>query len=52
MPKRARYPIFLLGLAIILVGAIAANSSGALPSTLGGIIIAGFAFLVLAVAIR
>lgn len=52
MPKAARYPLFLLGLVIILLGGIAANSRGAAPAELGVIIAVGFAFLVLAVIIR
>ena len=52
MPKRARYPLFLIGLAIIILGGIAANSRGAPVSTLGAIILVGFGFLVVSVAIR
>lgn len=52
MPKRARYPLFLLGLAIILLGGIAANAGQASASTLAAVILSGFAFLVLAVVFR
>lgn len=52
MPKRARYPLFLLGLAIILLGGIAANANNAPVSTLAAVILTGFAFLVLAVLFR
>lgn len=52
MPKRLRYPLFLLGLATILVGGVLANSRGVPPALLGALVIAGFAFLVLSVAIR
>jgi len=52
MPKSARYPLFLLGLVVILVGSIEANSLGAVISALVAIVATGFALLVLSVAIR
>ena len=52
MPKGARYPLFLIGLAVILLGSIEANSVGAAPATIGAIVLIGFAFLILSVAIR
>ncbi len=52
MPKSARYPLFLLGLVVILVGSIEANSLGAGISALVAIVATGFALLVLSVAIR
>ena len=52
MPKRARYPIFLLGLVVIIVGGIAGLSRGATVDTLGAIVLTGFALLVLSVIIR
>ncbi len=52
MPKRARYPLFLIGLAVILVGSIEAHSLGAGVPALATIIAAGFALLLLSVAIR
>jgi hypothetical protein len=52
MPKRARYPLFLLGLAVILLGGIAANMGGANPTTLAGVVFTGFALLVLAVLFK
>ena len=52
MPKRSRYPLFMIGLAIILLGGIAANASGATAATLGAVILVGLAFIVLAVAIK
>jgi hypothetical protein len=52
MPKRARYPLFLLGLAVILIGGIAANATGSTPSTLAAVVASGFALLVLAVIFK
>jgi hypothetical protein len=52
MPKRLRYPLFLLGLAVMLLGGIGAYESHANPSELASIIVSGFAFLVLAVVFR
>ena len=52
MPKAARYPLFLLGLVIILLGGIVLNSRGASPAELGGLIAVGFGFLVLAVVVK
>lgn len=52
MPKRARYPIFLLGLVIIIVGGIEAWSRGATAAMLGALMVTGFALLVLSVIVR
>ncbi|MBI3859966.1 MAG: hypothetical protein HY296_07010 [Thaumarchaeota archaeon] len=52
MPKRARYPLFALGLAIIILGSIAASSIGYGPSTIGIIAAGGFTLVFLSVAIR
>ncbi len=52
MPKWARYPVFLVGLVVILVGSIGAHSIGAAPSTIAGITGGGFALLFLSVAIK
>jgi hypothetical protein len=52
MPKKARYPLFLIGLAIILLGSIGANSIGAGASSIGAIVLVGFALLILSVAIK
>ena len=52
MPKKARYPLFVIGLAIMLIGSIAANSEGAGASDIAAIVIVGFVFLILSVAIR
>jgi peptidoglycan/LPS O-acetylase OafA/YrhL len=52
MPKRARYPLFLLGLAIILLVGVAANSEGASPYAEAGVVAAGFVCLLLSVIVR
>jgi hypothetical protein len=49
MPKRARYPLFLLGLLIILLGGLAANSIRAPQSEITAIVIIGFLFLIVSV---
>ena len=51
MPKKARYPLFIVGLAIILIGSIGSNSVGAGAPIIGGFVLVGFALLVLSVAI-
>ncbi len=52
MPKRARYPVFVVGLAVTLFGGLAAHlgSTGA-PAT-GAVVGVGFLLMVLSVAIR
>jgi hypothetical protein len=52
MPKRARYPLFLLGLVVILAGSIFLNYDGAGTSTVAGAAALGFLLLFLSVAIR
>lgn len=52
MPKTARYPLFLLGLAVILVGGIAAYVYGATATALAVVVVVGFALLVLAVIFK
>jgi len=52
MPKKARFPLFILGLAIILFGSIGANSTGAGASVIAAIVLVGFAALILSVAIK
>ncbi len=52
MPKRARFPVFLLGLAVILLGSIGASAAGAGADAIATIVIVGFALLVLSVAVR
>jgi len=52
MPKRARYPLFIIGLAILLLGSIASNSAGAGTSLIGIVVTLGFLVMILSVAIR
>jgi hypothetical protein len=52
MPKKARYPLFIIGLAIIIFGSIVANFENAGASSIGAIVFVGFAVLILSVAIR
>lgn len=49
MPKRARYPLFLLGLLIILLGGLATNSIKAPLTDITAIILIGFLFLIASV---
>ena len=51
MPKKARYPLFIVGLAIILVGSLALNSAKAGADPIAGAVLVGFAFLMLSVGI-
>ena len=52
MPKWARYPLFLAGLVVILVGSIALNSQGASASTLAGVALVGMALIVSSVIVK
>ena len=52
MPKRARYPLFFIGLSVILIGSLALNSQGASAATIGAVVLSGFALIVGAVAFR
>ncbi len=52
MPKRARYPLFLLGLIVILVCSIWLNSQGAPASALGGVALVGMALIVSSVILK
>ncbi|MDA4119046.1 MAG: hypothetical protein OK436_00480 [Thaumarchaeota archaeon] len=49
MPKRARYPLFLFGLLIILLGGLAANSIKAPQAEITAIVFIGFLFLIVSV---
>ncbi|MBI3840627.1 MAG: hypothetical protein HY297_01510, partial [Thaumarchaeota archaeon] len=51
-PKRLRYPLFLLGLVVILLGGLAENSAGSSTTTLALTMAAGFALLLGSVAFR
>ena len=52
LPPGARYPLFLVGLLILIVGELGAVSSGASTDTEAGIAALGFLFLVLSVVLR
>ncbi len=52
MPKRLRYPLFFVGIAIMVLGGIAANSYKAQPSTIGGVVALGFLFLIASVIVK
>ncbi len=52
MPKGARYPLFIIGLAILLVGSIASNAAGAGASLIGAVVLVGFVLMILSVAIK
>ena len=49
MPKRARYPLFLIGLLIILLGGLAANSIRAPQAEITAVVVIGFLFLIVSV---
>jgi len=51
MPKKARYPLFIVGLAIILVGSLVLNSVNAGADSIAGAVLVGFALLILSVGI-
>ena len=52
MPKRARYPLFILGLAVLLLGSIASNSTGAGATQTASIVLVGFLLMIISVAIK
>jgi len=52
MPKRARFPLFILGLAVIIVGGLAANYEKAGAGSIAVIALAGFVLLILSVAVE
>ncbi|MDE1853058.1 MAG: hypothetical protein KGI38_04825 [Thaumarchaeota archaeon] len=52
MPKRLRYPLFLLGLVIILIGSIEANNFQEGVATTAGVVALGFVLLLISVAVR
>jgi len=52
MPKKARFPLFILGLAVIILGSVVANSAKAGAESIGVIVLAGFVLLILSVAIE
>jgi hypothetical protein len=52
MPKRARYPLFLSGLAVIIAGSIFLSYQGAGTGAIAALVAFGFLLLFLSVAIR
>lgn len=52
MPKRARYPVFVVGLAVTLFGSLAAHLGNAGAPVTGALVGVGFLLMVLSVAIR
>jgi hypothetical protein len=52
MPKRGRFPLFILGLAVIILGSVAANAEKVGTSSIAGVVAVGFVLLVLSVLIR
>ena len=52
MPKRLRYPLFLAGLAILVLGSLIENAEKASVSAYETTAIVGFALLLVSVAIR
>ena len=52
MPKRARYPLFLIGLAVILLGGLGAAQNGGSEGEIVAIVVVGFLFLVGSVILK
>lgn len=52
MPKRARYPLFLAGLVVIVLGGLVANAEKASAPDIAGVALVGFAFLVSSVVLK
>lgn len=52
MPKIARFPLFILGLAIIIFGSLGLNAASAGASIIAVDVLVGFVFLILSVAIN
>lgn len=52
MPKKARFPLFILGLAVIIVGSLVANYEKAAAASIAAVVLAGFIILILSVAIE
>jgi hypothetical protein len=50
--QAARYPLFLLGLVILVIGELLARSAGVGVDGEAAVAVVGFLFLVLAVALR
>jgi hypothetical protein len=52
MPKRARYPLFLVGLFIILVGGLGAVHYGGSEAEIIALVVIGFLFLISSVIVK
>ena len=52
MPKRFRYPIFFVGLVVLILGTVLENAAKAPVSAFEATAIVGFALLVLSVIVR
>lgn len=52
IPKAARYPLFVIGLVIMIFGGLAGVYAHAPDTTEAGLVAVGFVFLVLSVALR
>lgn len=52
MPKRARYPLFLIGLAVILLGGLGVMQKGGSEGEIVAIVVIGFLFLIGSVILR
>jgi len=52
MPKKARFPLFILGLAVIILGSIVTNSAKAGAGSIAAIVLVGFVLLILSVAVE
>ena len=52
MPKKARFPVFAAGLAVMLLGGLAAYFGNAGVSATGGVVGVGFLLMMVSVLIR
>jgi hypothetical protein len=52
LPKAARYPLFLIGLVILIIGGLAGMQAGASATTDAAVAAVGFVFLMLSVVLR
>ena len=52
MPKRARYPLFLIGLLIILLGGLGAMRYGGSEAEIVALVVLGFLFLIGSVVLK
>jgi TRAP-type C4-dicarboxylate transport system permease large subunit len=52
LPKAARYPLFLIGLVILILGGLAGIYAGVSAGTEAGVAAVGFVFLLLSVVLR